>query len=551
MDGVSSQLVTIDFIMAMSIISFMNKDIIYTDFLVIGSGIAGLWFALKVAEAGKVIVITKKEKSDTNTNYAQGGIASALGPDDSPHIHFEDTIRTGDGLSHEDAVKLLTERGPELVKELFELGINFSLKNNGNFDLGMEGGHSRRRIVHAKDYTGAAVEMGLLENVKKHHNIKIFENFFVKELLVEDNICYGAIVMDRNEGKEYIFLSKITFMASGGAGWVYKNTTNPEIATGDGIAMAFRAGAIIGNMEFVQFHPTSLAGHLIKGRAFLISEALRGEGAILLTKDGERFMHKYDPRGELAPRDIVARAIYHELKRTGDDYVILKISHIGEEKVKEKFPHIYETCLSLGIDITKEGIPVVPAAHYICGGIKTDLYARTSIERLLAGGECAFTGVHGANRLASNSLLEALVFSEQGAEFAKNTIGNYGLIKKEVIHIQREDYGEDEEIKIIREKVREKMWEYAGIVREEKSLKKGIEELKELYCELMKKKKYSVEFMELKNMLTVGLLIMNSAIRRKESRGLHFMKDYPYKDDKNFKHDTLISLKDQILPDDC
>ena len=530
----------------------MNYEIIHTDFLVIGSGIAGLWFALKLADAGKVTVITKKEKSDTNTNYAQGGIASAIGSDDSPLLHFEDTIKAGGGLCNKDAVKLLTEKGPNLVKELFEIGINFSLKENGNFDLGIEGGHSRRRIIHARDYTGSAIEQGLLNNVKKYHNIEILENFFAVDLIVKDNICYGIIAIDRNRNKNYIFLSQITFMAGGGAGWVYLHTTNPRIATGDAIAMAFRAGAEIANMEFIQFHPTSLAGYSIKGRTFLISEAVRGEGGILLTKKGKRFIHKYDPREELAPRDIVARAIDHELKKTGDDYVVLRISHIGEKTIKKKFPYIYETCLSLGIDITKQDIPVIPAAHYVCGGIKTDLYARTTIQRLMASGECTFTGVHGANRLASNSLLEALVFSEQAAEFVKNKVQKlkYSFDKKIIEDLSNRN-DKEPNIGDMTHRLRKLMWKYAGIVRDENSLKKGISLLKELYCKIKDIKISLIESTELKNMITVGLLITKSALSRKESRGLHYMKDYPVKDDKNFKHNTMISKNDDIIPEKC
>ena len=368
-----------------------------TDFLVIGSGIAGLWFSLKASQYGNVIVVTKKERSESNTNYAQGGIAAAVGKNDSIELHYEDTLRTGGGLSHPEAVRIMVEEAPRLVKELMGIGIEFSRKER-EFDLGREGGHSRRRIVHAKDYTGASIERGLILTLRKTQRVKILENAFALDLIMDHQRCKGTWIFQK--GEIFPILAKTTLLATGGMGQIYLHTTNPRIATGDGVAMAYRAGAKIANMEFIQFHPTSLYGHKMDDRAFLISEAVRGEGGILKTLDGKTFMEKYDERGCLAPRDIVARAIDAELKRRGEDYVLLDLSSLSPSSIKSKFPMIYETCLKMGIDITTQPIPVVPAAHYMCGGILTNVWGETSIPGLFSAGECACTGVHGANRLA-------------------------------------------------------------------------------------------------------------------------------------------------------
>ncbi|MGB9578473.1 MAG: L-aspartate oxidase, partial [Halothiobacillaceae bacterium] len=409
------------------------------DFLVIGSGIAGLSFALKAAEHGDVVVVTKKERAESNTNYAQGGIASVFAPDDSFDIHLEDTLRGGAGLCHEDVVRMVVSEGPQRVRELVEWGAQFTVRQEGGktvFDLAREGGHSRHRIVHARDHTGAEVERALIAAVKDHPGIQVLENHVAVDLLTEHHLgreaeamakrlhCWGAYVLDVAGKRVMPFVARATVLATGGCGQVYLHTTNPEIATGDGVAMAYRAGARIANMEFMQFHPTSLyRGPHATGRSFLISEAVRGFGGILRTSDGEDFMRRYHPMASLAPRDVVARAIDTEMKKRGEPCVYLDVTHLDPEAVKTRFPHIYETCLRHKIDMTKEWIPVVPAAHYSCGGVMTDMWARTNLTGLYACGEVACTGLHGANRLASNSLLEAVVFAhhayEHAVQFAK------------------------------------------------------------------------------------------------------------------------------------
>ena len=399
------------------------------DILVIGSGIAGLSFALRVADRYRVAVVTKKEKIETSTNYAQGGIASVLGPDDSFDLHIRDTLQAGDGLCHADIVEMVVKHGPERVQELTQMGVAFSRGQDpsGPFDLSREGGHSRNRIVHAHDMTGREVERVLVSMAEAHPNIEIFENHIAIDLIVECHLlkrgllttrkrerCWGAYVLDTRGNRIITFHARNTLLCTGGAGKVYVYTSNPDVATGDGVAMAYRAGAVIANMEFVQFHPTCLYHPHAKN--FLISEALRGEGGRLLDKRGRPFMEKYHPLKDLAFRDIVARAIDTEMKQSGDDCVYLDMTHHKPDFLKRRFPNIYEKCLTLGIDITREPIPVVPAAHYMCGGILTDRHGRTSIDHLYALGEAACTGLHGANRLASNSLLEALVFAHNTAQ---------------------------------------------------------------------------------------------------------------------------------------
>jgi L-aspartate oxidase len=534
---------------------------VVSDFLVIGSGIAGLFYALKVADYGQVVIITKKEKAESNTNYAQGGIASVFSPDDSYELHIQDTLNAGAGLCKREAVELMVREGPKKVEELIKIGVEFTRTQNGRLDLGMEGGHSRRRIVHAKDLTGREIERALLEKVANHPNVRIYEHHVAIDLITEhhlvgidkskklDNIhCWGVYALDSKTGEVKKFLSKATLLATGGLGQVYLHTTNPLIATGDGVAMAYRAGAKIGNMEFIQFHPTTLYNS--GSPAFLISEAVRGFGGILQTKQGEDFMKKYDPRGSLAPRDIVARAIDAELKKSGDEYVYLDLTHLNPDSVKERFPHIYEKCLEFKIDITKEPIPVVPAAHYSCGGVVTDLWGRTSIVGLYAAGEVAMTGVHGANRLASNSLLEALVFSERAAidsvKFVKENFFKFPNIPD---WIDTGIFNTEEWVLISHDKreIQQLMWDYVGIVRSTLRLeraKRRIElianEIEEFYKKTKVTAEITAEILELRNLATVALLIVRSALMRKESRGLHFTTDYPERDDKNWLKDTII-----------
>lgn len=529
---------------------------VVTDFLVIGSGIAGLSFALKAAKHGTVAIITKKEKAESNTNYAQGGIAAVFSPDDSFELHIEDTLRVGDGLCHRDAVELVVRNGPERVWELMQLGVSFTKTTSGDPSLGREGGHSTARIVHARDLTGREVERALLAAIKENPNISIFENHIAVELITEHHLgpeeerkaekihCWGAYALDVERGQVEIFLAKATLLATGGCAQVYFNNTNPAIATGDGIAMAYRAGAVIANLEFMQFHPTVL--YHPQANSFLISEAVRGFGGTLRTKDGESFMEKYHPMGSLAPRDIVARAIDAELKKRGDDCVYLDVTHVDGEKLKKRFPNIYEKCLSLNIDMTKEPIPVVPAAHYMCGGVVTDLEGRTSIEGLYACGEVACTGVHGANRLASNSLLEALVFSHRAylnaVEFVKGK--NIALPSIPPWNIEG-TFNSEEWVLISHDKaeIQSLMWDYVGIVRSNLRLERAqrrilliAKEIEEFY----KRTTVTEGLIELRNLVAVAYLIIKCALHRKESRGLHYTTDYPQKDDKRWRRDTLI-----------
>jgi len=524
---------------------------IETDFLVIGSGISGLWYAYRVSSAGRALVVTKKEDTESNTNYAQGGIAAAVDKDDSPLIHMEDTLKAGNGLCNRQAVEKIVYEGPLLIKKLEEIGVEFS-KNNGEFNLGKEGGHSRRRIIHAKDRTGNVVEKVLLKRVKSE-GVQIMENHFTVALLCDDE-CQGAVVVDRRNLKMKLIKAKIVFLASGGLCWIYEHTTNPPIATGDGIAMAYRIGAEIANLEFIQFHPTALYGYRINGRAFLISEAVRGEGALLKTINGERFMEKYHPDKEMAPRDAVARAIYTEIKKRRENYVLLDMSPIGKERIKERFPYIYNTCLLFGIDVTEMPVPVTPAAHYSVGGIKTGLFGETSIPYLLSAGETTCTGVHGSNRLASNSLLEALVFSNSAAEHSLKIIKEKG---NKTINFKEEKYRvvEIKDTSILDYYVlmlKREMWRGAGIVRNTQSLEKSIERVKRMAKEvdsIYPSYIINPRLEEVRNMFTVSQLILISALLRKESRGLHYNEDYPYKS-KEYEKDTIIKkewIKNKIF----
>jgi len=529
-----------------------------TDFLIIGSGISGLSYALKAARLGKVTIITKKAKVDTATNLAQGGIAAVLSDDDSFDLHIQDTLTAGAGLCHQDVVKLVVENGPRRIKELIDLGVSFTGSSQGSshLDLGREGGHSARRIAHAKDLTGKEIENSLLQQVGNNPNITVLENHLAVDLLIASQAgispdssgrdrCLGAFVLDREDNSINPYLARTTVLCSGGTGKVYLYTTNPDIATGDGIAMAHRAGAQVANLEFVQFHPTCLYHPQTKN--FLISEAVRGEGGKLVNRHGETFMDKYDPRGSLATRDTVARAIDTEMKASGDDSVFLDISHRSADFIRNRFPNIYKTCLSLGMDITREPIPVVPAAHYMCGGVVTDIMGRTNLANLYAFGETACTGLHGGNRLASNSLLEAVVFAHQA----------FCQCRKDWPRISRTPFIEPppwssgraeriEECVLIShnwDQIRRLMWNYVGIVRSEKRLnlvqkKMAIihQEIREHYRDYL----LTPDLIELRNIALVADLIIKCALTRMESRGLHYTVDYPETDDANWGHDTVL-----------
>jgi len=528
---------------------------IETDFLVIGSGIAGLLFALESAKHGNVIIITKKDDKESNTNYAQGGIASVVGDTDSYESHITDTLTAGAGLCHADTVRLMVEKGPEAIKKLLDIGVGFSRTKNNQLELGREGGHSRDRIVHAKDLTGREIEHALLTRIKQNPNIQIFENHIAIDLITEHQTpkpdyslgihCWGVYALDTHQDEVKTILSAVTILCTGGCGQVYLHTSNPSIATGDGIAMTYRAGATIANLEFMQFHPTILFHP--DANSFLISEAVRGFGAILRDKSGRAFMHEYHPDKELAPRDIVARAIDREMKKSGDPCVYLDLTAQKAQDIREKFPNIYRTCLNLKIDITTEWIPVVPAAHYMCGGVVVDIQGRTNIERLYACGEVAFTGVHGANRLASNSLLEAIVFAKQASEAALRLLKNSKSQIPDILPWNYEGtFDQDEWVYIVHDRniIRSVMWDYLGIVRSDFRLGRAwrrIDMIAREIEEFYKKTIVHGDLIELRNITTVSQLIIQCAMSRKESRGLHYNTDYPQRDDTFWQHDTLIS----------
>jgi L-aspartate oxidase len=523
-----------------------------TDFLVIGSGMAGLWFSHRASRQGAVLLVTKKEDTESNTNYAQGGIAAAVSSDDSARLHYEDTLRTGAGIAHPDVVKLVTEAGPGLVRELFSLGVPFNTYADGSgtehFDLGQEGGHRRRRIVHAHDFTGSEIEHGLLKAVRSNRNVTMLEEHFAIDLVLDDDgRCCGALAFDKSNGTVELVRARVCLLATGGMGQAWLHTTNPRIATGDGVAMGYRAGARIADMEFVQFHPTSLYGHRLEDRAFLISEALRGEGAILRTRDGHAFMPEYHADADLAPRDVVARAIATELRLRGGDHVLLDATHLDPKRLRARFPNISETCLRLGIDITRQPIPVVPAAHYVCGGIETNDRAETSVPGLYAAGECACSGLHGANRLASNSLLEALVMADRAAERAAEEVQSpkdkgQSKGKGEMAKGGAREFGaveDDAGVAELRRRLQTRMWQSAGIVRTDAGLAEAREELAMLAAEA-ERLGPSVAGMELRNLLAASRLVVECALRRPESRGLHHNDDHPMPDDR-YERDTVIS----------
>jgi len=506
-----------------------------TDFLVIGSGIAGLNFALKAAQYGRVTIVTKKEIMESNTNLAQGGIAAVTRKDDSFQMHIEDTLRTGCGLSNKRAVEILVKNGPKEIQSLISFGAKFDKENNEPH-LTREAGHSKDRILHSGDTTGREIERALTRSVRESKNIEVLENCFAVDVIVKDAKCYGASVLDVKSKEVVDISSRGTIVATGGVGYLYQNTTNPEIATGDGVAMAFRGTAKVEDMEFVQFHPTTLNKH--GAPHFLISETFRGEGAILVNENGERFLEKCDVMGELAPRDVVSRAIFNELKKGS---VYLDMRHKTKSFILKRFPMIYQECLKYGIDITKDLIPVSPAAHYICGGIKTNEYGETSIRNLLAFGECACTEVHGANRLASNSLLESVVFSSLGALKAKRLLKNEVKAPKPQKEAKFCDINL-QELENLEAELRKSMWDYVGIIRNEENLNLMLRKLGQLEERIngLNENGIQVQFLELKNMILVSQLIAEAALVRKESRGTHYREDYPRTDDKNWlKHICL------------
>ena len=516
-----------------------------TDYLVIGSGLAGLSFALKVADHGNVIIISKTNIDETNTKYAQGGIAAVMYDPDNFHKHINDTLVCGDGFCDRDVVEMVVKEAPEQIQQLIDWGVQFDKNETGKFDMGREGGHSEYRILHHKDNTGQEIENALVKRVREHKNIEIYEYHFAVEVITQHHLgklvkrgypdieCYGAYVLDLKTDQVHTFLSKVTLMATGGTGNIYDTTTNPPIATGDGIAMVYRAKGTIENLEFIQFHPTSFYNPGERP-SFLITEALRGFGAILKTADKKEFMQKYDSRGCLAPRDIVARAIDHELKIRGDDFVYLDATHLDSEKLKEHFPNIYEKCLKHGTDITKDPIPVVPAAHYMCGGIKVDMNGQSSIKHLYAAGEVSSTGLHGANRLASNSLLEAVVYADKAAKDALQKISSIE-INRLVPEWDAGGTSYPEEMVMITQNYKEMqqiMSNYVGIVRSNLRLKRAQIRLEIIFTEteeLFKKSILSQKLCELRNLIKVGYLIIKMAQNLHESRGLHYTLDYPKK----------------------
>jgi len=525
-----------------------------TDFLVIGSGIAGLSFALEAAQLGQVIVATKREAPESNTRYAQGGIAGAMGKDDSFELHKDDTLIAGAGLCHEDVVDLCVRAAPDRISWLVEQGVSFSTVGFDDaieYDMGREGGHSRRRVLHVADLTGREIEQVLVAKVSQHPNISILEDHLGLDLIYDDSSSsrrvVGAFLMSRLDGTVVPVYARATILATGGGGKVYLYTSNPDVATGDGVAMAYRAGARVANMEFFQFHPTCL--YHPKAKSFLLSETLRGEGGYLRRLDGTRFMDKYHPQKEIAPRDIVARAIDHEMKATGDDHILLDLTHLSPSFLEERFPNLLATTLQFGVDMRTEPVPVVPAAHYMCGGVLTDTEGQTSLPGLYAIGEVACTGLHGANRLASNSLLEALVFAnravqdiskkrdllvpydKEAAPRAWMLTGRPGQRQENVMVSQ--DWDE----------IRRLMWNYVGIVRSNRRLhgaRGRLDLLGREIREYLLSTPLTPDIAELRNLLLMSQLIVESALSRQESRGLHYNVDYPKTDDKRCKKDTIL-----------
>ena len=514
-----------------------------TDFLIIGTGVSGLGSAIRLSKFGSVLILSKESIFETNTYYAQGGIACVWDKNDSFESHINDTIIAGDDLCDKTVVRNVITQAPERLQELINWGVDFTKEKNGFYDLGQEGGHSRRRIFHVNDLTGKAVQNALISKVKELDNIEIREHNIVINLFGKDRVCLGAYVLDKKNNEIYNISAKFTILATGGVGKIYVYTSNPDVASGDGVAMAYRVGATIANMEFVQFHPTCLYHPFAK--SFLITEALRGEGAILKNKSGKTFMERYHKLKELAPRDIVSRAIDAELKKSGDDCVYLDIASVKEpEFIKEHFPGVYEQCLNFDIDITKDPIPVVPAAHYCCGGIKVDLNGQSDIKNLFAIGEVSYTGFHGANRLASNSILESLTFAHNCSEFLKDKVNS---VKNESFPQWEPGNAVDSTEAVVIsqnwDEIRRFMWNYVGIVRTDKRLQRAkkrinvlLDEINQYYWDF----KISSDLVELRNLATVAKIIIVSAISRKESRGIHHNLDYPNK--SNIPRNTYIRV---------
>ncbi|MDP7109081.1 MAG: L-aspartate oxidase [Nitrospinaceae bacterium] len=533
--------------------------IIEKDFIIIGSGIAGLTFALKASQFGSVAIISKDALDESATLYAQGGIASVMTDDDSFELHANDTLEAGRGLCREDVVRIICREGPSCVRELIELGVQFTRIRGEDYHLSREGGHSKDRILHANDLTGREIEHTMIEAINSRENMDIFSHHMLIDFITLSRLdskvepgssqdeALGAYILDVKNNQVKTFVGKVTLLASGGAGKVYLYTSNPDTATGDGIAAAYRAGAKISNMEFVQFHPTCL--YHPQAKSFLISETVRGEGGILRLKDGSTFMENYHSLGCLAPRDIVARAIDHEMKKSGDDCVFLDTTHIEGYRTRERFPNIYQTCRKFGFDMAREPIPVVPAAHYTCGGVAVDLNGQTNIHRLFASGEVCYSGLHGANRLASNSLLEGLVLSHRAVSKATSLLKSDDFNKLITRDIPEWDSGNavdsDESVVVSHnwDEIRRLMWNYVGIVRSDKRLHRAerriellLDEIKEYYWNFTITK----NTLELRNIALTARLIIMGALERKESRGLHFTLDYTRTDDENWKKDTMF-----------
>jgi len=521
-----------------------------TDFLVIGSGIAGLTFALKAVKYGKVTIVTKANLEDTNTRFAQGGIAAVFSEPDNFEKHISDTLIAGGGICNEEVVRMVVQEAPDRIKDLINIGVSFDKKEDGTYDLAKEGGHTEYRILHHKDKTGESIQKTLMERVRNEPNINILEHHFAIEILTQHHLgevvkrnypdikCFGAYVADLVNQNVITFLSKVTVVATGGIGNVYLTTTNPEIATGDGVAMVYRAKGTIENMEFIQFHPTSLYDPERKP-SFLITEALRGYGAVLKNLSGEKFMNRYDSRGSLAPRDIVARAIDNELKIWGDDHVWLDCTHLNKEGLKDHFPNVYEHCLERGIDITRDMIPVVPCAHYSCGGIKVDTDGQSNIDRLYALGEASSTGLHGANRLASNSLIEAAVYAHRAAIHSGARLKELTFEEKIPVWDYKGTTHLEEMVLITQssKEVQMIMSNYVGIVRSDIRLERAMVRLDILYEEtesLYKKSLISKKICELRNLINVGYIIIKMAKNRHESVGLHYSIDYPKRASSEF-----------------